>query len=169
MKFTRAIEYDASTAEVYAMVTSPVFQRHKCQVSGALKHWVDMSGSDLPVVTVCRTVATDGFPDAFRSLLGTTLEVTETYRWHSDARHTAPSAEMTVSIGDFPVGLAAEVTLRPVGDGTEMVIDGDLTARIPLLGGKVEKAAAPALEDAIASEHEAGLLWLTSDGSPVGS
>ena len=43
----------------------------------------------------------------------------------------------------------------------QITIDGDLKASIPLFGGKVEKAAAPAVVDAIRSEQRTGNAWLS--------
>ena len=42
-----------------------------------------------------------------------------------------------------------------------MTINGDLKASIPLLGGRVEKAAAPAVVHAIHGEERTGRRWLT--------
>ena len=41
-----------------------------------------------------------------------------------------------------------------------MTIAGDLKASIPLLGGRVEKAAAPAVVEAIRAEERTGQRWL---------
>ena len=46
------------------------------------------------------------------------------------------------------------------GDGDVRVIDGDLRAHLPLIGGRIEKAAAPAFIRALRSEHESGRRWL---------
>jgi hypothetical protein len=39
-------------------------------------------------------------------------------------------------------------------------VEGDLKARMPLFGGQIEKAAAPAIESAINIEREIGQAWL---------
>ena len=39
-------------------------------------------------------------------------------------------------------------------------VQGDLKARIPLIGARIEKAAAPAIESAIRVERETGQAWL---------
>jgi hypothetical protein len=41
-----------------------------------------------------------------------------------------------------------------------MRVDGKLKASIPLLGGKVEKSAAPAVIDGIHQEGRTGRAWL---------
>ena len=52
------------------------------------------------------------------------------------------------------------VHLEPVQQGTNLNISGDLKAHIPLIGGRIEKAAAPAFIKALRSEHETGRRWL---------
>jgi hypothetical protein len=56
--------------------------------------------------------------------------------------------------------MRSTVRLAPSGGGSEISIVGDLKASIPLFGGKVEKAAAPAVVDAIRSEQRTGQAWL---------
>ena len=52
------------------------------------------------------------------------------------------------------------VRLGPAGSGTRIDVDGDLKAKIPLLGGKVEKAAEGPILGAIEKEQEVGTAWL---------
>jgi hypothetical protein len=55
----------------------------------------------------------------------------------------------------------AEVALHPEASGTRRELRGELTVRVPLLGGRAERALAPAIEARI--DAEAALLegWLT--------
>ena len=67
---------------------------------------------------------------------------------------------MTVEIKGAPIRLNGMLALRPDDAGCEEVIAGELKASIPLLGGKMERAAEPALMSAIRKEEEVGLLHL---------
>ena len=65
-------------------------------------------------------------------------------------------------------GLGPEVlrditlSLAPGGQGTVETVEGDLKARVRLLGSMVENAAAPAIRSAIRVESETGQDWLAS-------
>jgi hypothetical protein len=71
------------------------------------------------------------------------------------------SGVLTIGIGDAPLGLNGTMRLTPSPLGTRVDIDGDLKARIPLLGGRIEKAAEGPVRTAIDKEHEVGQKWLT--------
>ena len=62
--------------------------------------------------------------------------------------------------GDPPSGDGGAGQPAPGGAGTTLTFDCDITARIPLIGDKVEQAAAPAILGAIRYEHETGQAWL---------
>jgi hypothetical protein len=59
------------------------------------------------------------------------------------------------------VALRSAVRLAPVGaGGSQITVDGDLKASIPLFGGKIEKAAASAVLSAMRSEQRTGAAWI---------
>jgi hypothetical protein len=161
MRITDTITYDADPDTVYAMKTDPDFQERKCADAGALRHEVAVTpaGRGARVVTR-RDLATDELPDFVKSIVGSSLSVTETYDWAAAAADGSRKAALTVEAAGAPVAMRGTVHLRPVGPATEMTIEGNLRASIPLLGGKIEKAAAPVFLKAIRSEHESGRRWL---------
>jgi hypothetical protein len=52
------------------------------------------------------------------------------------------------------------LSLSVGGEGCVETIEGDLKARIPLLGSKIEQAAEPAIRGAIRVESRTGKAWL---------
>jgi hypothetical protein len=56
--------------------------------------------------------------------------------------------------------MTGTLRMAPGGSGTRIDVDGDLKAKIPLLGGKVEKAAEQPILSAIDKEQEVGTAWL---------
>lgn len=56
----------------------------------------------------------------------------------------------------------ATVTLREEGDGTRRLMIGELTVRVPLLGGRAERALAPAILRRIDVEAELLVDWLNA-------
>jgi hypothetical protein len=161
MRISETISYTAGPDVVFAMVTDPEFQKRKCVEGGAHEYdaAVTMTGGGARVVTR-RDLPADGLPDFVRSVVGQTLSVTETYVWGASGADGGRTGTLTVEVAGAPVALRADVRLFSSGGGTTISIDGDLKAAIPLFGGKVEKAAAPAVVDAIHSEQETGTTWL---------
>ena len=50
--------------------------------------------------------------------------------------------------------------MTPDGESTTMQVQGELTARIPLFGRKVESAAAPGISSGVRIEAETGAKYL---------
>ena len=57
--------------------------------------------------------------------------------------------------------LSGTITLRPESDTSACVtVDAEFTALVPLIGGKVEKMAAPIILGVIESEERTGQAWI---------
>ncbi|MGO4603368.1 DUF2505 domain-containing protein [Terrabacter sp. 2YAF2] len=162
MKISETITYAAPPETVYAMVTDRSFQERKCVEAGAQRHEASVSpaGDGARVVTK-RDLPADDLPDFAKSIVGPNLSVTETYDWGAATADGSRSGSLTVEVAGAPVAMRGAVRLAAAGSGTQITIDGDLKASIPLFGGKVEKAAAPAVVDAIRSEQRTGNAWLS--------
>jgi Protein of unknown function (DUF2505) len=50
--------------------------------------------------------------------------------------------------------------MAPDGDETVCSFLAELTARVPLFGGRIEKATAPVIYKALATEQSLGQTWL---------
>ena len=59
-----------------------------------------------------------------------------------------------------PGARAGHFPLASGGQGCGEPLGGALTARLPLIGAKIEPAAAPAIRSAIRVESENGKAWL---------
>ena len=165
MRLTERISYPASPLDVFSMLTDETFQHHKCEATGALSHTVgvQVTPGDGVTITTTRVLPTDAVPDHVRSLIGKTLTVTQTEAWGAPGPGGEREGTVTVEIVGVPVRLNGTMTLTTEPDGALEVIDGELKASVPFLGGKIEQAAAPAILSAIRVEHTAGLAWLQND------
>lgn len=163
MKITASLNYPATPHEVFAMIADEIFQRRKCVATGALNHTVSISAfGERTVIVSSRDLPTADFPSFVQSLVGATLAVTETQDWGPAARDGARQGVITVDIAGAPIHLDGTLSLALNGRGSVETVMGDLRARIPLIGGKIEQAAAPAIESAINVEREIGQAWLTT-------
>ena len=60
----------------------------------------------------------------------------------------------------MPAGMVASIRLTPAGEAASTLeIDGDLTAKVPLIGGRLEKAAAPYISQVLRVEQKAAATY----------
>ncbi len=161
MRIQKSYEYAASPETVFAMLADPQFQAAKCEATHPLSHTESVApkGEQTEIVTR-RVVSTDGFPDFAKSMIGPKLAITETVIWSRASIDGSRTGTMVIGVGDAPVGMQGTVSMMPAAGGTRMEIDGDLKARIPLLGGTIEKTAEPWVVAGVDKEQEVGREWL---------
>ncbi len=161
MRITTSYEYPASPQDVFAMMADPAFQAAKCEATHPLSHTESVTPKwDQTEIFTARVLPTDGFPDFARSMIGPKVKVTETLMWSPASVDGSRTGTITIGIGDAPVGMKGTLRLSPTAAGSRVDIDGELKARIPLVGGRVEKAAEGPIRAAIDKEQEVGRAWL---------
>jgi uncharacterized protein YndB with AHSA1/START domain len=161
MKISATIEYAATPHEVFAMLADEAFQARKCAATGAQRHSVSITAQgDRTLIVSTRDLPTDDFPAFIKSMTGATLAVTETQDWGPPGPDGGRQGRLAVDIAGAPIDLTGTLSLVPGGQGSIESVEGDLKGRIPLVSGKIEKAAAPAIQSAIRVESETGKSWL---------
>jgi hypothetical protein len=163
VRITADLTYDTDPATVFAMICDVAFQERKCLAGGALQHEVEIEQYEDggAVVTTHRTLPTDDVPDFVRSFVGPTLQVTQTDDWTGPQPDGGRNGTAVVEIAGAPIRFTATLRLEPNGSGARQSVAGDLKASIPLVGGRVEKAAEPAIMAAIRAEQRTSDAWLT--------
>ena len=163
MKISAIIDYTATPDEVFSMFAEEEFQNRKCKATGALSHTVSITTQgERTIIVSTRELPSHHFPHFVKSMVGETLHVTETQDWGRSGADGTRRGTLTVDIAGAPVHLHGTLSLAPGGPGSVETIEGDLKARIPFLGGRVEVAAAPAVQSAIRVEGETGATWLAT-------
>ena len=163
MKISASLDYPATPHEVFAMLADETFQNRKCIATGALSHTVSISAKgERTVIVSSRDLPTTNFPSFVQSLVGATLAITETQDWGPADAGGARQGVITVDIAGAPIDLDGTLSLTPNGHGSVQTVQGDLRARIPLIGGRIEQAAAPAITSAINVERDLGQAWLAT-------
>ncbi|MCE0534836.1 DUF2505 domain-containing protein [Kineosporia rhizophila] len=162
MRVSADMHYRADPARVFAMLTNQEFQERKVgRISkGAWDVRVQREG-DTAVIVSHRTLPPEVVPDAFRAMISTTITITQTEKWGPAAPDGSRSGSIDVELSGVPVRLTGALSLAPAPDGgCREQVTGELKAKIPLFGGKVEKAAEPAVRAAIDAEGRIGEQWL---------
>lgn len=162
MQVNAEIFYPASPDLVFAMLVDRSFQERVCEATGAVHYEVAIEvDAGTALIRTRRELPTDDVPDYARSFVGRTLDVVRIDRWEIGDPEGNRDGRVSLEVKGAPIRLHGNLSLRAdnVG-GTKQIVAGDLKASIPLLGGKMEKAAEPALMSAIRKEQEVGLLHL---------
>lgn len=161
MKISAIVDYSATPQDVFIMFADEEFQHRKCKATGALSHTVSITGQgERTLIVTTRQLPSERFPHFVKSMVGDHLNVRETQDWGLTGADGIRHGTLTVDIAGAPVHLHGTLSLAPGGPGSVETIEGDLKARIPFLGGRVEEAAAPAVQSAIRVEGETGAVWL---------
>lgn len=155
MKFTHRAEYPATVDVVFAQMCEQDFQDAKCDATTTGRWSADISvTTDRTVITTERHLPTDGLPDVARSFVGETLTVVEVQTWGPAGADGARTAVLALHVKGAPMTLKGSVRLSPSGSGSVHELDGELRAGVPLIGGKLEKAAADPLMHAAQTETD---------------
>lgn len=163
MHLTTRDELAGTVEEVYALLTDPAFQDAKCvATTDDANHFTvevtDNSGAHR--VRTERHLPSDGLPDVAKSFVGDNLTIIEVHAWSLPAADGSRESVVDLHVKGAPLTLKGTLRLEPSGAGTVQVLDADLKANVPFIGGKIERAAAEPIEGAI--EIETALLkeWL---------
>jgi Protein of unknown function (DUF2505) len=153
MRVTHEVRYDAPVTAVRAMLTDPAFREHATWTQGASSVHVNVEDG---AVRIAMESLPRHVPAYARPLVGETVHVVQAEDWTGDA------ADFSVTTARVPAGLHGRRALVADGDGCRDTFDGEAHARIPLLGGRIEKLMAERLKEGWDVEHGVGVAWLTA-------
>jgi uncharacterized protein YndB with AHSA1/START domain len=89
------------------------------------------------------------------SVTGTTTTVHQSEDWRD-----GEVADFTTDTPGKPVGITGIRRLVADGDGTRDTFEGEAKAKVPLIGGKIERLIAERLKQGWDIEHGIGVPWL---------
>ncbi|MDF8262889.1 DUF2505 domain-containing protein [Luteipulveratus flavus] len=163
MKIAVDWTYDAPPDEVWAMTASTEFQDRKCAEGGALSYETSVTEQgDRTLIVATREMPTDGIPDQLRGLIGKSVTVTETQDWGPATADGSREARVEVAMKGQPVAMKGRAWTTVSPTSTRIDVEGDVKAKIPLIGGRIEKAVGPVIRAAIESEAQVGKEWLAT-------
>jgi len=156
MRFEHTLRYDASPAEVFAMLGDAGFREQVCEAQHVSEATVEIDGvDDTMTVSVDQRRPSDGIPSFAKKFVGDTIHIAQREEWHSST-----DAVLDVTIPGKPGHMKGTITLRPDGDGTVETVTGELKVHIPIVGGKIEGLVIELFEHALEAEQRIGKAWL---------
>ncbi len=159
MKIRHEISYDAPPADVYAMLADPSFRRKSCAAMGVLSCDVRIEpAAEGMTVVIDQVQPTAGIPAFAKKITGETTRAVQTEEWTGPAEAT-----LTVRTPGKPMEIEGRLTLTADGASTVETFEGDVRAKVPLIGGKLESLTADLFKAGMDKEHSAGVAWLAGE------
>ena len=156
MQFTQSVSYPGTVDEVVAMYLTPAYlERRFGQFVVEGSQTVSVEGER---VSFAGTVRPELIPAAAARFVKSDLRITFTEEW---ARGEAGATSRTsVTVDGAPVSVEATSTLAPADAGSVRVVTGNVSVRVPLLGGRIEKEAVSHLGRVVEREQALAAQWL---------
>ena len=151
-RLTKTLTYDASAEAVAAMLDDPGFREEVLERQRVVRGSVSIEGDH---VTIEQVRSADDIPSFARSFVGDEILIVQTESWTSPT-----SADVRLAIPGKPGEAVGTLELVESGGTTTESIDLDLTVKIPLVGGKIEKLIAGIFSSALDVEQRVGREWL---------
>jgi len=132
------IKYNAPLETVYAALTDPKFLKERCLALGELS--ADCRVRKLAhghAVTMKREVKRE-LPSFLAKLFHPVQTIVIEERW-SDGEDGGKRATYKLEVNGQPVEVAADISLKPSGKSCVYEIEHRCKARIPFIGGQIEK------------------------------
>lgn len=151
-RLTKLLTYDATAEAVAAMLDDPAFREAVLRKQQVVRGSVDIDGD---VVTIEQVRSADDIPAFARTFVGDEILIVQTENWTSPS-----SADVRLTIPGKPGEAVGTLELVESGGITTESIDLDLTVKVPLVGGKIEKLIAGIFSSALDIEQRVGREWL---------
>lgn len=155
------LRYAADPVTVMAMLAEEEFQSRVAVATGALSHEATTTVDGETVSTRLRRVLPPMVPDYARRFVGDTLDVEQTIDWAPARPDGSRAGRVTVVIARVPVQMQGSTLLAPHAQGSRQVVDCQVRASVPFIGGKIERAAADAVRAAARKQEEVAADWLS--------
>ncbi len=165
MHLSETLHLPLGVADVARMYADPAYAQVRARVLHAHEATATVQGNpaDAFTVTTAIQMPTDRIPDLLRRFVGATVTIRETQTWQAPAADGSRHGSIAFEVAGAPARMTGDVALTAEGEtGSRMSIDGELVAKVPLLGRKIEQAALPyvsqvlALEERSAADYAAG-------------
>lgn len=156
MQFTQSISYPGTVEEVVSMYLTPAYlERRFGQFVVEGSQAVSVEGER---VSFAGTVRPELIPAAAARFVKSDLRVSFTEEWTRG--EAGATSRTSVTVDGAPVSVEATSTLSPSDAGSAREVSGNLSVRVPLLGGRIEKEAVAHLGRVVEREQALATQWL---------
>lgn len=156
MKFHRELAYDAGADEVLAMLADPDFRKKVAAAQDVVSIDVTTTpkGDGMSIV-IDQVQNTAGLPALAKKITGETTRAIVREEWAD-----ATSGTYEIEAPGKPTKAVGTVALAEEGGITRHVFDLEVSVKVPLIAGKLEKLMADNIDAGMTLEHSVGVAWL---------
>lgn len=154
MDINTSLVFPADPETVFGLMTNREFLAEVAQEAGASDVVIRVDGLSTVSERTLRA------PESTQKFTGPTLRIVEERAWSVPSPDGSRTATLNLTVPGQPMAMPGTVTLSRQGDSTRVDVRGALKVNIPLVGKKIEKMAAPAVEEGIRAEERVARRWL---------
>lgn len=165
MNVTKSAAYVLGPDGILEIISEQDFQEEKCRATFAVEYQasVETRGGRI-VVTTERSMPMEHIPDIAKGFLGNKFVIHETQEWSGPNAAGLYTADLQIHVQGAPITGTGRRLLTPDDEGgSQDQIQLVIKASIPLIGRKIEEAAAPPV--GAAAEIETELLAARASGT----
>ena len=156
MQFTQSMSYPGTVDEVVAMYLTPAYlERRFGQFVVEGSATVSVEGQR---VSFAGTVRPELIPAAAARFVKSDLRIAFTEEWTTNEAEA--TSRTSVTVDGAPVSVEATSTLADTEAGSVRVVTGNVSVRVPLLGGRIEKEAVARVGRLTDNEQASAAQWL---------
>ena len=156
MQFTQSMSYPGTVDEVVTMYLTPTYlERRFGQFVVEGSSTVSVEGQR---VSFAGTVRPELIPAAATRFVKSDLRIAFTEEWTTNEAEA--TSRTSVTVDGAPVSVEATSTLTPSEAGSTREVSGNLSVRVPLLGGRIEKEAVARVGRLTENEQASAAQWL---------
>lgn len=168
MKLRETLHLPLPARSAAAMYADPEYTAIRRGTLGAVDASSHVDGDPAGAFTVTTelTLPTDRVPDIVKPFVGSSVTVKEVQSWSAPEPDGSRSGSMRLDVVGTPAGLTGTLRLQALDQQrSEVEIDGDLVAKVPLLGPRIEKAAVPYVSTVLRAEERSAAAYQDRAGS----
>lgn len=162
MRVTETLHLPLTPARVAEMYTDPAYTPLRARSLSAQDVTSTVEGTTDGRFSVTSTLIlpTEGVPDMIRRVVGSSVTVQEVQSWQEPEADGSRRGTIRLDVQGTPASMTGDLRLAADGDSASTVtIDGELTARVPLLGRRLEQAAVPYVTSVLAREQSSAAAY----------
>ena len=160
-KLSNTDRYSATPDQIIAMMSDAGYLTAKYEALGDIKFNVDrQDASDGSLnLKISRTLGSN-LPDLAKKVLGAQNDLIQTEAWSTGGAEK--SCDFTIESPGKPVKISGTMQIVSAGDGEcDYTTNFEIKARVPLIGGKIEKMLLAETQENLATEKDFNDKWLS--------
>ena len=135
-------------------MTDPDFLAKLMAASGSLRPVIEVTRAGGVTSVAIQRDFEGQWPSLVAPLIGDTLVISEVRTWESPTETGEISGTLEMHVKGQPVSMNGSIRVSPTSTGCTARINGEIRARLPLIGGMVENIVLEQLKHGVALEAE---------------